>query len=94
MIEVFKTNVNTEEDAKSLLDQIHSSYPSYKANFDLDDCDHILRVEVNGDSVADFYLIQLLGSFGFYAETLPDTDASDDRVLKESKSMLNSFLLI
>ena len=44
MVEVFKTNIESTEEAerirKLLLDQI----PYCKVNFDLDDCDNVLRV--------------------------------------------------
>jgi len=44
MVEVFKTNIERTEEAerirKLLLDQI----PYCKVNFDLDDCDKVLRV--------------------------------------------------
>jgi hypothetical protein len=43
MIEVFKTNVTEKENADSLLEQLHKV--NYKANFDLEDCDRILRIE-------------------------------------------------
>ncbi|MEP6795464.1 MAG: hypothetical protein ABJB16_14135 [Saprospiraceae bacterium] len=72
MIEVFKTNIIREEHAKMLLDLIHSAFSHYRANFDLQDCDHILRVECHAGYVESLYLIQLLGSFGIYAEILPD----------------------
>ena len=92
MIEVFKTNVTIDQDAQMLLDQIHASYPQYKANFDLEDCDHILRVECKSGYVESSYLINVLDSFGFYAEPLPDTDALDNGIEVESESGLNGYL--
>jgi hypothetical protein len=77
MIEVFKTNVYKDEDAKMLLDQIHSGFSHYKANFDLDDCDKILRVESVAGYVDSSFVIKLLDSFGFYAEILPDDDTAE-----------------
>ncbi len=44
MIEVFKTNITCPEKAKQLVKQIHQNFAAYKANFDLHDCDKILRV--------------------------------------------------
>jgi len=44
MIEVFKTNVKHADHAKILVDQIHTTFADYTANFDLEDCDRILRV--------------------------------------------------
>ncbi|MBS1511336.1 MAG: hypothetical protein JST86_10885 [Bacteroidetes bacterium] len=47
MIEVFKTNIICPEKAAALLQKIHRRFGSLQANFDLDDCDHILRVLYN-----------------------------------------------
>jgi hypothetical protein len=77
MIEVYKTNVTKDEHAKMLLDQIHSGFSYYRANFDLDDCDKILRVESIAGYVDSSFVIKLLDSFGFYAEILPDDDSAE-----------------
>ncbi|MGJ7031240.1 hypothetical protein [Niabella hirudinis] len=44
-VEVFKTNVQGPPVAKLLKMQLKALLPSAKINFDLEDCDHILRVE-------------------------------------------------
>lgn len=54
-----------------LLDQIHRQHNGYKANFDLEDCDNILRIQSSG-SVVPATVILLLKRFGFTAEVLPD----------------------
>lgn len=72
MVEVFKTNVCSHEHAKMLLEQIHQNFTEYKANFDLDDTDRILRVSTPVGIVADTELILLLREYGFQAEVLPD----------------------
>lgn len=72
MIEVFKTDVKDRMFANILTEQIHKTYAGYTANFDLDDCDNILRVKsVFGNVQAD-PLISLLKEYGFNAEVLPD----------------------
>jgi len=45
MIEVFKTNVNRTVQAKRIVDILLEHFPGNKINFDLHDCDKILRVE-------------------------------------------------
>ncbi|MCS4434585.1 hypothetical protein [Aquiflexum gelatinilyticum] len=45
IIEVFKTNVHSIDEALSLVALIQCAFLEVKANFDLDDCDRILRVE-------------------------------------------------
>lgn len=44
-VEVFKTNVPHKRAAKAILAEIGIHQPEYKCNFDLDDCDKVLRVE-------------------------------------------------
>lgn len=72
-VEVFKTNVSVAEEASMLIRQIHARFPGYKANFDLEDCDHILRVESGSDKIVAASLITLLRESGFHAEVLPDS---------------------
>ena len=45
MVEVFKTNVQREIDTNYIIAVIKRQFPLYKVNFDLEDCDKILRVE-------------------------------------------------
>ncbi len=72
MVEVFKTNVQNRAIANILITEIHRSFPAYRASFDLDDCDKILRVECKVRAVEANELIVLLHDFGFQAEVLPD----------------------
>jgi hypothetical protein len=71
-VEVFKTNVADPERAKWLVDQIERNFANCKVNFDLDDCDRILRVVFEGKIQSDL-LIDLLKNVGCKAEVLPDT---------------------
>jgi hypothetical protein len=70
-VEVFRTNVEDQGHARMLLDRIHESF-NYQANFDLEDCDKILRVRYTDDSISVPCLIKLLNELGFNAEVLPD----------------------
>lgn len=72
MIEVFKTNVQDHNHANMLVDQIHKTFTDYKANFDLHDCDNILRVKCTNGLIQPSLLINLLENYGFQAEILPD----------------------
>lgn len=72
MIEVFKTNVEFQHQADMLIDKIHIAFSGYKANFDLHDCDKILRVKYTTAVIQSLGLIELLNKFGFTAEILPD----------------------
>lgn len=72
MVEVFKTNVPDWRQAERLLDQIHKVHLDYRANFDLEDCDKILRVECATRLIQPARLIDLLRDFGYRAEVLED----------------------
>lgn len=72
MVEVFKTNVEDCEHAGVLLDRIHTSFAFYRANFDLDDCDRILRVECKTGVVDAEGIVQLLDEYGYEGEVLED----------------------
>ena len=72
MVEVFKTNVKDSGQANMLLDQINKSFDNYKANFDLEDCDKILRIKCTIGLIQSTDLITLLKDLGFDAEVLPD----------------------
>jgi hypothetical protein len=71
MVEVFKTNVDDPTCASWLVALIHKKLPAYRANFDLEDCDRILRVKSNTTSVCAATLILILKELGFEAEVLP-----------------------
>lgn len=72
MIEVFKTNVKKRRHATMLLDCIHQAFAGYKANFDLLDCDKILRIKNVSGTVQTACIISLLQKLGFRAEVLTD----------------------
>ncbi len=63
MVEVFKTNVTEHLHAATLLDLLSQHLPEHQVNFDLGDCDNILRVK--GSSVPVTQIIELVSSNGF-----------------------------
>lgn len=67
-VEVFKTDVGCPEQSASLVQQIRAQYPDLKINFDLEDCDRILRVE--GVVVSIACIIRTLNAQGFNCEEL------------------------
>lgn len=72
MVEVFKTSVIRENQAALVLDRIHAKFNQCKANFDLEDCDHILRVEYPENIQDPKAIMEVVRSLGFEAEILPD----------------------
>lgn len=68
MIEIFKTNVQKKKQSKMLLCCLSEAFPSSKINFDLSDCDKVLRVE--GDNIAVATIMMLVQDHGFTCEVL------------------------
>ncbi|MES1220454.1 MAG: hypothetical protein ABUT20_33440 [Bacteroidota bacterium] len=68
MVEVFKTNIQKKAQSKMLLSVLYEAFPSFKINFDLADCDKILRVE--GDNMDALMIMMLVKGYGFKCEVL------------------------
>lgn len=45
IVEIFKTDIQKEADKNYILAIMQNLFPDYKINFDLEDCDKILRIE-------------------------------------------------
>lgn len=45
IVEIFKTTVTRPAQASLVLNKLQKRFPHYRLNFDLMDCDRILRVE-------------------------------------------------
>lgn len=69
MIEVFKTNVVDYHHSQEIIRLLHDRFSNYQINFDLDDCDHILRVE-SQHAIALQELTEFLVICGVAAEVL------------------------
>jgi len=68
MVEVFKTNVRKKAQSKQLLCALSETFPSFKINFDLSDCDKVLRVE--GENMEALRIVILLEQYGYTCEVL------------------------
>jgi hypothetical protein len=68
VIEVFKTNVENADESAQLIHQLHAHFPSYKINFDLEDCDRILRIE--GVNISPEAITEILSSCHYQCEVL------------------------
>jgi hypothetical protein len=68
MVEAFKTNVQKKAQSKMLLCILSEAFPSFKINFDLSDCDKVLRVE--GDNMEALRIMILVNEYGFKCEIL------------------------
>jgi len=72
MIEVFKTDVSDGRYARIIIEEIQMTFPYYEVNFDLQDCDKILRVKNTCGDVNSGLLINFVNNLGFHAEVLSD----------------------
>ena len=69
MTEIFKTNVQNKMQAKQILSSLNPVFGEVKINFDLQDCDKILRVQgINEASIPA--VISGLNTLGFHCEIL------------------------
>jgi tRNA G26 N,N-dimethylase Trm1 len=68
MIEVFKTNVMRQRQAKTVLKKLKEQFSDFKINFDLSDCDKVLRVQ--GNSISPEEIIDLVKANGYQCEVL------------------------
>ena len=68
MVEVFKTNVYEVEKSNLIFQKLHKHFPENKINFDLEDCDKILRVE--GKNILSEKIIEILKEEGHFCEVL------------------------
>jgi hypothetical protein len=72
MVEVFKTDVEKQSQAKLLADMICLAFTGYRASFDLEDCDKVLRISCEGAAICSTSVVGLLKSFGYEAAVLEE----------------------
>jgi hypothetical protein len=66
MIEVFKTDVQQPGTANLLTAKLLLLFPGSRINFDLEDCDRVLRVE--GENICYEKIVRLLKASGYCCE--------------------------
>ncbi len=68
MVEVFRTNVRHKRKAKMILDILSKQFPLFNINFDLEDCDKVLRVE--GNHIRRDKITRLVAENGYQCNVL------------------------
>lgn len=68
MIEVFKTNVSEQQQADELIGLLLHLLPDSSINFDLEDCDKVLRIDHH--LVAPDEVVALLANNGYLCSVL------------------------
>ena len=90
MVEVFKTDVNDHDHARMLVDRIHKAFKHCRANFDLEDCDKILRVKGITGEEETWQIVALVKGFGWHVEILPDDEFFDGRDFAREGLLMDS----
>ncbi len=72
MVEVFKTNIQSQKQALNLLERLYREFDGYTANFDLEDRDRILRLECQNGSIAVKAVLLFLRELDYQVTVLPD----------------------
>ncbi|PTR00030.1 hypothetical protein C8P68_102861 [Mucilaginibacter yixingensis] len=67
-VEIFKTNVCEPRTGQRLIKKLLRHYPEARINFDLEDCDRVLRVE--GRLLSSEQIAATLQNEGFECEVL------------------------
>jgi hypothetical protein len=71
-VEIFQTNVPNQRAAAALLRQLQVQFPNCRINFDLDDCDRILRVQSFVGPPDASAVAAILETNGYACTILPD----------------------
>lgn len=72
MVEVFKTSVQNPLQADLVRQLLLVKNPLLEINFDLEDCDKILRIKNIEDAVDISSVLKVLNETGIYIEVLAD----------------------
>lgn len=70
LVEVFKTDVHEACASQLIVQKLCAVFPASSVNFDLEDCDRILRIEAA--SICNHTIIAQLNALGYFCEVLPE----------------------
>ena len=72
MVQVFKTDVQDQLSAAYIILFLRQAFAHCRINFDLDDCDKILRIENEQGAIEEGEVQLLVAGCGYYCEPLED----------------------
>jgi hypothetical protein len=72
MVEIFRTNVKNKKLAGKILKVLQAHLPAFNFNFDLDDCDKILRVQSNNTPVECSKIMQIVKGYSIEISLFED----------------------
>jgi hypothetical protein len=71
-VQVFKTDVQDRQMARHIIHFLQQNFSQCRINFDLDDCDKILRIESWQGSIEEAKIRLLVAKYGYHCEPLRD----------------------
>ena len=72
IVKVFKTDVQDQLVARQIIYFLQQTFSHCRINFDLDDCDRILRIESLNGSVEEAEIQLLIARYGHRCEPLQE----------------------
>jgi hypothetical protein len=72
MVEVYKTNIRTQAQAQEISHCLGKLFDSYRINFDLEDCDRIMRIRSSYGAIDNERICRIVLALGFEARVLSD----------------------
>ncbi|MHA4808997.1 hypothetical protein ACX0G9_12865 [Flavitalea flava] len=72
IVKVFKTDVQDHQVAKHVILFLQQTFSHCRINFDLDDCDKILRIESLREPIEETRIQLLMAGYGHFCEPLQD----------------------
>lgn len=72
MVEIFKTNVIEQHEADRLVEKLVQAIPQARVNFDLWDCDKVLRIEHAHIPIP--LVCELVAAEGYACEEFPKSE--------------------
>lgn len=70
-IKVYKSDVDDHGKARLITQVIQKKFKKYEVNFDLEDCDNVLRVESRNGPVDESALEDIFKRYGHHINPLP-----------------------
>lgn len=70
MIGIFRTNIATTQDKKSVIEAISASFQVSACSVDLEDCDKVLRIVLPAQQVEENIIISFVQRMGYQCTIL------------------------
>jgi hypothetical protein len=70
IVKVFKTDVQDQPTSGHIIHLLQLAFSYYRINFDLDDCDRVLRIESHQEPIEESEIQLFIASCGYHCEPL------------------------